>query len=412
MNAALVAVGSELLIAGRTDTNGAWLADRLARIGIATVLRIAVGDDVAAIAAAVRTGLDAADVVLLTGGLGPTEDDRTREAVAIAVGADLERDPEQVEVLRRRFESRRRSFHPTQARQADRPRGSEWLPNPVGSAAGLAARLGGKLVAAMPGVPAEMRAIWERSLEPRLARLPGRAALARRVLKIAGRTESSVDVAVRDLYAAPGLTATILAGIAGIELHLVVTGSDPADAAARLEDLDRAFAERLGDDLFGRDDELLAAVAGARLRAAGLTVATAESCTAGLLAGEITRVPGSSTWFRGGLVVYDDALKVELAGVSPETLASQGAVSEAVARELERGARARCRADVGVGITGIAGPGGGTADKPVGLVHVAVGDGAGVEHHVLRLPGARELVRGWTVTFALDRVRRRAMAAP
>jgi nicotinamide-nucleotide amidase len=216
-----------------------------------------------------------------------------------------------------------------------------------------------------------------------------------------------VDAQVRDLYDTPGVEVTILTGREGIELHLLADGDDTDEALARIDKLDRDLSARLGPDLYGRDDERLAEVTGRLLARCGATLATAESCTAGLLSATVTDVPGSSAWFRGGLVVYSDDLKVSLAGVGADILERHGAVSEAVARCLAEGARRRCGAEFGIGITGVAGPGGGTEDKPVGLVHVAIAEGdLRTEHWKIRQIGGRELIRRRTVVFALDRLRR------
>jgi nicotinamide-nucleotide amidase len=408
MSAELIAVGSELLRGGRADTNGDWLVERLLRLGIEVVVRACVDDDAERIASNVRAALGRSEIVVLTGGLGPTEDDRTREALALALDLPLERDREQVRLLERRFAAYGRAFRPVQLKQADRPRGAEWIANPLGSAPGLSIRWKGRLVAAFPGVPAEMKRMFEESLAPLLA---GRGvAVAVRTLKVAGRMESSVDEQVRDLYDEPGLDATILAGREGIELRLVLRGATPEEARDRLAVIESRFVERLGEDLYGRDEEDLPEVVGRLLERAGKTVATAESCTAGLLAGRITSTAGSSGWFRGGLVVYDDEVKLSLAGVRAEILARHGAVSEAVARELAEAAAARCGASYGLGVTGIAGPTGGTAEKPVGLVHLGLAGARGTEHWRTRMVGDRDLVRRRTVTFALDRLRRRLLA--
>jgi nicotinamide-nucleotide amidase len=408
MKAELIAVGSELLRFGRQDSNGDWLTERLQRLGVEVTRRSVVGDDVAGIAATVRAGQSSADLVVLTGGLGPTEDDRTRQAIALAVDRPLERDEDYATRLRGLFEARGRTFKPEQAKQADRPRGSDWLENPIGTAPGILCRVDGGLVVALPGVPPEMRRIFEAGLVPHLVGWVGQG-LARRSLKIGGRFEASVDEQVRDLYGVEGIEATILTGKEGIELHLLATGATTDQARARLDDLDRRLERRLGADLYARDDETLAQVVGRLLIAKGATMATAESCTGGMLASLITETPGSSGWFRGGLIVYSDDLKGSLAGVDPDVVASAGAVSEEVARALAVGARERCRADYGIGITGVAGPGGGTPDKPVGLVHVALAGEARTDHWLIRQIGDRHLVRRRTVVFALDRLRRRLL---
>ena len=406
MNATLIAVGSELLRFGRHDSNGDWITERLQRLGVEVVGRTLVGDDQARTAAAIGVAVVSADIVVVTGGLGPTEDDRTREALAQALGVALERDERRVARLREFFDRRGRAFEPEQEKQADRPAGAEWIDNPLGIAPGILYRGESSLVIALPGVPAEMKRMFDDTVAPLIGQ-SGAGRLARRVLKIGGRFESSVDAQVRDLYDTPGVEVTILTSNEGIELHLLAGGDDAGQARARIDGLDRAFSERLGQDLYGRDDETLAEVTGRMLVQRGASVATAESCTAGMLSATVTAVAGSSRWFRGGLVVYSDDLKVSLAGVPSDLLGARGAVSEEVARCLARGARRRCGADYGVGITGVAGPGGGTTEKPVGLVHVAIAeDDQQTEHWMLQLTGGRDLVRRRTVVFALDRLRR------
>lgn len=408
--AELITVGSEMLRLGRADSNGEWLIEQLARLGLAVGTRSVVEDDPELIAALARGALERASVVLVVGGLGPTEDDRTREGLARALDLPLERDPARLRALQDLFRERERPFGEGQARQAERPRGATWIDNPVGSAPGFALARGGSELFALPGVPAEMKTMFAAAVAPRLAARRG-GAMARRTLKIAGRTELSVDEQLRDLYGEPGIAVTILTGGEGIELHILGRGRDRAEAEARVDEADRRMSERLGSDLYGRDDTTLAQVVGSMLERSGRTLAAAESCTAGLFCAAVTRVPGSSAWFRGGLVAYSDDLKRGLAGVRAETLRRHGAVSAEVARELAGGARQVCAADYGIGITGIAGPGGGTPQKPVGLVYLALADGRGVHDWRMLHLGDRELIRRRTVTAALDRLRRGLLAA-
>jgi len=410
MDAHLIAVGSELL-QGFPDTNTGWLAERLGRIGIRVRQISLVGDEEAGIAALVSDGLRRADLVILTGGLGPTEDDRTRAALSRALGEPLEPDARMAERIEEWLRGRGRTPDDDQLRQALRPRGAEFLENRRGIAPGLVVRTRSALLFAVPGVPAEMKEMFDSCVEPVL-RSAGGPVLLRRVLKVAGRTESSVDRQIRDLYATPNAELTILARSTGIELVLRVEGATRGDAASRLQTLDEEISARLADDLFGRDDDTLASVVGAALGARASTLATAESCTAGLLAATLTEVPGASAWYRGGLVTYANDLKNALAGVALETLSRSGAVSAETARELARGARERLGADYGIGITGIAGPTGGTPDKPVGLVYVAVADARGIVDFRLLLPGDRDLVRRRAVSLALDRLRRRILGPP
>ncbi len=408
MNAVVLAIGSELLRTGRRDTNAEWLMARLFDLGVLTSWRAAIGDDVPRIARLVRAALDDAAVVLITGGLGPTDDDRTRDALASALGTPLERDPVMADRIMALFAARGRVAGPRQSCQADRPRGAQWIDNPLGSAPGVLIEAEGRLLAALPGVPAEMKAMFDASVAPRLAFFAA-GALAQTTLRIAGRPESFVDELVRDLYGTMGTETTILASAGSVELLLTARGSDAADARARLSSLAEAMRARLGVDLYGADGDTLAGVVARLLAARGATVATAESCTGGLLGAALTDVPGSSAWFRGGLVCYADDLKTSLAGVSGDLLRAHGAVSEQVARALADGARNACSSDFGLGITGVAGPDGGSLEKPVGTVHIALADADAGRAVKLDWPGDRELIRRRAVTVALDLLRRRLL---
>lgn len=404
MNGAIIAVGSELLRFGFDDGNGDWLHAQLEGLGIEVGLRSRVADDVSRITPLVQSAFQTHEVVALTGGLGPTEDDRTREALAAAFALPLERDPDRLRGLEERLAARGLALSPAQARQADCPRGWHSLDNALGTAPGLLLTRADRLLFALPGVPAEMKAMFR---APRLAALleRGRAGLARRSLRIAGLPESAVDERLRDLYTGPGIDVTLLGGAEGIEVHLRARASRRDDAELRLDVLEHSVRERLGTRVVGRGDETLAVVVGQLLARAGKSLATAESCTAGMLGAAITAVSGSSAWYRGGFVTYSNELKCSLGGVRAETLEAHGAVSEAVARELARTARNRCDADFGLGITGIAGPGGGTPSKPVGRVHLALQDGPESLHWQHDFGGDRDTVRRRAVATALDRLR-------
>ena len=407
--AEVLAVGTEFVGFARRETNSSWLNERLEHLGVRVVARAAVADDVEVLAGAISSSASRSELVVVTGGLGPTHDDRTREALARAFALPLEHDPVYEAELTARLSAA--GVRPSEAHlmQRDRPRGATWLRNPAGTAPGILFGSGGAVVAALPGPPHEMRATFEASLVPWiLRRWPEGIPSARTVLRIAGLRELDVEERVRDLYGRDGCEVTILAGPEGVELaaRADVGSADQREAAVRR--FEREVAQRLGADFVGADVSM-AEVVGHALARASETVATAESCTAGLLAAELTSVPGSSSWFRGGLVAYADDLKASLAGVASSLIAEHGAVSEAVARALSEGARRRCRADWGIGVTGIAGPGGGTAAKPVGLVWIAVDHASGSEVREFRFPGDRDAVRRRSVHVALDRLRRRLL---
>ncbi len=404
MNAELIAIGSELLRFGRRDTNSDWLTCRLNEIGYEVIARTIVDDDLERIVEVVRAAQGRADVVLITGGLGPTEDDRTRAALSRALDLPLERDPRQLLHLQDRASAWGLTFLEGHARQADRPRGALWLANRVGSAAGIVVDCGSTRLVALPGVPSEMKAMVNAELLPILA--SNAEALFVRELHVAGRSESAVDRKIGGLYGAAGLDVTILSGFGGASILLRGKGSDGDEARKVVGEAESKAREILGDDIYGVDEQTMTEVLGEKLTERGLRCATAESCTAGLLAASLTDEPGSSNWFRGGLVVYEDELKVRLAGVRSETLEAHGAVSKAVALELAEGVRSRLGAEIGVGITGIAGPGGGTPGKPVGRVHLAIGSQSAAHHWQLDLSGDRNRVRRRTVAIALDRIRR------
>jgi len=408
VTAELIAIGSEMLRFGRSDTNGDWLTLRLNEHGIEVVARAIVEDHVEAIATQLRAAATRARFVIVTGGLGPTEDDRTRAAFSTAFDLRLTRDEAVVARIRDWFESRGRVFNDRQRCQADRPSGAEWIDNPIGTAPGFLLRHEECLLAALPGVPAEMKAMFSATLAPRVVKT-GQASLAHRRIRIGGRTESWVESQVRDLYGEEQVETTILSGGEGIELHLRAKGDTVEDVRGRVDRIASRMRDRLGEDLYGDGDKTLAEVVGQLLGSRGASLATAESCTAGMLAAAVTDVPGSSNWFRGGWVVYSNALKTSLAGIEPGSLATHGAVSEFVARELSESVRRRCRTTYGVGVTGIAGPGGGTSEKPIGLVHLALAGADRTEHWKLRLVGDRRSIRRRTVVFALDRLRRRLL---
>ncbi len=403
---AVVAVGDELLLGDVVNTNAAWLGEALAGAGVHVVHSAAVGDDVDRVARALRRALEDADVVVVTGGLGPTVDDLTREAVAQVAGVPLERSAALEQALRDRFASYGFPF-PEQARkQADVPRGAQALDNRVGSAYGLRLEVDGRLLYALPGPPHELRAVARDGVLPELAALT-QARVTTRQLKVAGLGESMVAERVEAAVTVPeGVDLAYLAGEGVVRVRFSTDG-DPAV----LEPVVAAAAAALGDDAFTQDDLALCEVVGAVLRDRGEFVASAESLTGGMVGTALTGYDGSSSSYRGGLVVYATDLKHALAGVPQDVLDAHGAVAPETAGALAEGVRERAGAHWGLATTGVAGPQE-QEGKAVGTVHVAVAGLDGTTVRSLRLPGDRDAVRAVTVTMVLDLLRRRLRDAP
>jgi len=406
-SAAVVAIGSEMLGPLRQDTNSLWLTGRLEEIGIPVVRKSVVGDDPAAIADELTHAGRSARYVFTTGGLGPTADDVTVAAVAAWLGAPLVRNEAFLEKMRARFARRGFEMPACNAKQADFVAGARVLENPRGTAPGFWAERGGVEVVVLPGVPLEMREIMEESVLPVLRERAGGVVGRRRVLRIAGMGESAVEELVAPVYARwRDDPVTILASPGEVQLHLAVRGA-PAEADARLAAMEADFRSVLGPRVFGEDAEDLPRVVGRLLRERGWKVALAESCTGGMIASMLTDVPGSSEYFLGAVVSYANAAKEGFLGVDPETIRRSGAVSPETALAMARGALDRFGADVAVSATGIAGPEGGTPEKPVGTVHfgLAARDGAAVAKKRL-FGGDRAVVRRASAVQALELLRR------
>jgi nicotinamide-nucleotide amidase len=412
MNAEIIAVGSELLTPLRVDTNSLFITGRLNEVGIHVTAKTVVGDDRENLAAVFRQAISRVPLVVVTGGLGPTDDDLTREAVSGVLGLPLEEDAAIAESIRRRFESRGLRMPDINRRQALVPRGAVALPNTRGTAPGLWIERDDRIVILLPGPPRELEPMFDAVIAERLRKSAGATRLYRRVIRISGRTESSVDQVAAPVYSRwkewpEPIATTILAAPGEIALHLTIRSGD---AAAAQGALDRAIVElrtALGDDMFSADGRSLEEVVGALLLDRGLRIAIAESCTGGLVASRLTDIAGSSNYLELGVVVYSNASKTALAGVPAQLIADHGAVSEPVAVALAAGVRARAGVDVGVGVTGIAGPGGGSEQKPVGTVVAAV-SGPGTQERVrtFRLGGDRSMVKLQASQASLDMVRR------
>lgn len=410
--AEVIAVGSELLGWSRLDTNSLFIAERLSAMGIELRAKAVVGDDRDRIATLVRAALTRADLVVLTGGLGPTDDDLTRESVADVLGVPLVEDPAILQRIEARFARRGLSMPSVNRRQAQVLRGARVLDNPNGTAPGQYVEHGARVVLLLPGPPRELQPMLTKVCDAILpARVPGER-IHRRSLFITGRSESHVEEAVQPIYsrwrsATPPIETTILAAPGQIELHLSMRSADSATAERIMDDARVQLAERLGDDVFSTDGRTMEQVVGDALRERRLTFAAAESCTGGMMLARLTDVPGSSEYIAGGAVVYSNDLKTTLAGVPADLIAAHGAVSEPVAVALAEGIRERSGADVAAGVTGIAGPGGGTPQKPVGTVAIAVvAPGKPAHVRTFLFPGARAMVRLSATQAALDMVRR------
>jgi nicotinamide-nucleotide amidase len=413
--AEILAVGTELLTPFRLDTNSLFLTRHLNDLGIDVRAKSVVGDDAAELAARFLDALARVDLVITTGGLGPTADDVTREAVAGALGLRMIEDPALLEAIRARFERRGLRMPESNRRQAAVPAGARALPNPSGTAPGLWLTAGDRLVVLLPGPPREMQPMFERSVLPELAARAGHRRVWRRVLKIAGLPESHVEEIAQPIYArlatgAVPIETTILASPGVIDLHLSARGDDATAIGAALDRGAADLAAALSPAVFSLDGRSLEEVVGSLLLAQGRRLAVAESCTGGLLAGRLTGVPGSSAWFVGGVVAYANEVKEQALDVPGDLLAAHGAVSEPVGRAMAEGVRHRLGADVGVGITGIAGPTGGTPEKPVGTVVIAVATSGDTSAWTVRFGGERSLVRQFAVNHALERVRQALLA--
>jgi nicotinamide-nucleotide amidase len=407
MKAEILSIGSELTSGQNLDTNSQWLSLRLAEIGVPVGWHTTVADDLDANVDAFRIATGRAQIVLATGGLGPTQDDLTREALARLAGVELVFHEGSFEQIRQMFGRRGRTMPERNRVQALFPAGAEPIPNRCGTAPGVWMRLRDSLVAAMPGVPSEMVVMFEEQVRPRLLQLGlGGGVLVQRKINCFGTGESAIEEKVLDLTRrghVPEVGITV--SDATISFRILARAATHALALAQVEPVERTLCERLGTLVFGVEDEDLQDVVVRLLTEKRLTLATAEGVTAGLVAERLGRVPGASACFRGGVVAYDNRLKAELLAVPQRLLDEHGAVSAAVAEAMAVGCRTRLRSDLAVSTVGVAGPGGGGADKPVGLVYVGLAWDGGAAAQKWNWGGTRAEVQGRTAKLALNRVR-------
>jgi nicotinamide-nucleotide amidase len=408
----VLSTGDELVDGGTADTNAAEIAAALGEAGRRVASCHAVGDEPAEVAALLRGMMQRCDVCICTGGLGPTRDDITREAVARVCGRQLELDDASLRAVRERYAKYGRAMPESSQRQAMFPEGAEILPNNYGTAPGFALECGGALVVCMPGVPREMRHMLRESVLPLLRKhLPPARHIRTKVLRLFGISESSLADTLGEMMERgrnPSVGTSAGQGVISIITRSHGDGPGAVEQAlARTEDRIRAL---VGKHIFGEGRATLEEAVAQLLERHDTTIATAESCTGGMIGSVLTNVPGISRFYLGGIICYGNEAKVELLGVPPEVLRSQGAVSEDVARALAEGVRKRLGSDIGIGVTGIAGPSGGSPDKPVGLVYIAVADDDGTESREFRFSGDRRAIRLRTALTALNMTRRRLIA--
>jgi len=410
MNAEIIAAGSELLTAERVDTNSLYLTAQLNNLGVEVTAKAVIGDDRDRLADAVRAALSRSPIVILSGGLGPTEDDLTREAVAQALDRKLVFHPEIAEQIEARFARMKRKMVEVNKRQAFVIEGADVLPNDRGTAPGLWVEESGGAIMLLPGPPHELKAMFERQCLPRLRRIVPEQSIRTLLLRVTGIPESDLDQLISPVYKKYlNPVTTILAGNGDIQVHLRARCASVGEAETLLAEVGAPIEALLGDKIYSRNGEPLEVVVGEMLHKAHATVAVAESLTGGMLGERFTSVPGSSRYFLGGFITYSNAMKAELLGVDPQLLAHFGAVSRETAEAMAAGARLRTNATYAVAVTGVAGPDSGDDTTPVGTVYVAVADPEKTVAVHRQFLGDRARIRVFTTQMALDVLRRRLM---
>jgi nicotinamide-nucleotide amidase len=410
MDAEIIAVGSEMLTPQRVDTNSLYLTGELNNLGVEVVTKCVIGDDRERLADAVRRALSRSGIVILSGGLGPTEDDLTRDAVALALDRKLVFHAEIAEVLEQRFARMQRKMAEVNKRQAFVIAGADILPNDRGTAPGQWVEESGHVVMLLPGPPHELKAMFERQCLPRLARVLPKLAIRTVFLRVTGMTESDLDQLIAPVYTRYRNPATtILAASGDLQIHLRARCSTVAEADALLAEVAGPIELLLGDRIYSHSGEPLETVVGQMLRAGKATVSVAESCTGGMLGERFTSVAGSSDYFAGGFMTYSDAMKRELLGVPLETLKQFGAVSKETAEAMATGARRRTGSTYALSITGVAGPGGGSEKVPTGTMYVGIADASETQVLHRQFIGDRTRIRVFTCQMALDVLRRRML---
>ncbi len=410
LSAEIIAIGSELLTPTKTDTNSLWLTEKLNDIGVEVKLKTIVGDDEARLEETIRDALSRSDIVITTGGLGPTEDDITRTISAKAVGRELVFDEEVLTEIRARFRSFRREMPETNKRQAFVIEGAQVLPNPNGTAVGMSLEIREKFFVVLPGPPRELKPMFENFVLPKLTEAAGEIYVKRKILRVSGMGESAVDELIAPIYKEyKNVGTSILFNRSEIEIHLTAQTETLEEVDRLLEELSGKIAETLGIAVFALNGETMEEVVGKLLAESGKTVSIAESCTGGLIAQRLTEVSGSSAYFMEGAVTYSNEAKIRALDVPREIIETYGAVSQETAEAMAKGMREKAQTDFALSVTGIAGPNGGTAEKPVGLVFVGFADENETQSIKINLPGDRYLIRWRTSQAALDLLRRKVL---
>ncbi len=410
LSAEIIAIGSELLTPTKTDTNSLWLTGKLNEIGIEVKLKTVVGDDQRRLEETIRDALTRSDIVISTGGLGPTEDDITRTVAARAVGRELVYHTELETDLRERFAKWGREMPDINKRQAFVIAGAEILPNPNGSAVGMLAEIGEKFFVILPGPPRENQPMFTDFILPKLRRAAGEIYVKRRILRVGGMGESAVDEAIAPIYKLYETVETsILFNKSEIEIHLAAQSNSEAEADEILSELADKIVEKLGAAVFSRNGELMEEIVGKLLKESNKTLSVAESCTGGLIGERLTDIAGSSAYFIQGVIAYANKSKINTLKVAPEIIEKHGAVSAEVAEAMAKGMRELAQTDYAISVTGIAGPDGGSEEKPVGTVFIGYADEHRVKSFKTILPGDRYLIRWRASQTALDYLRRKIL---
>ena len=407
LSAEIIAIGSELLTPTKTDTNSLWLTEKLNEIGIEVKLKTVVGDDALRLEEAIKDAMKRSDVVITTGGLGPTEDDITRQVSSVAIGRKLVYHEEIEEELRERFMRWGREMPEINKRQAYVIEGARILPNPNGSACGMLVEKDGRFLAVFPGPPRELKPMFEQFVYPELSRLTAAIVFRKRILKISGLGESAIDEAIAPIYSQyKDVQTSILFNKSEVEVHLTAQAETAEEADLRNEEIAGKIVEKLGLAVFSTTGEEMEEVVGKLLTESGKTLSVAESCTGGLISERLTDISGSSEYFIEGIVSYSNDAKTRSLGVPQELIDKFGAVSAEVCEAMAKGMLENGKTDYALSVTGIAGPTGGTEEKPVGTVFIGYADRSGVKSKKLLLPGDRYLVRWRSSQAALDILRR------